>query len=114
MAGEVTVFGLLVFYKIVTLLVGLSFAYMGYRLFLADKSRPAGDLEASAGKYALSLKGGAPGIFFSLFGTVLICVSILKGATFDKASLAAGSSTDLQIVIPDRPPFAVGESKGGK
>ena len=82
MSDNVIVFGLLVIYKLMTLIVGFGFVYLGYRLFMADKTSASGDMQASADKYSLSIQGGAPGIFFSLFGTVLICISVFKGVEF--------------------------------
>jgi hypothetical protein len=80
MTEGTTMFAILIGYKITILLAGVLMAYLGYRLFMADKIAPAGNLAASAGTYKLDLRGSAPGIFFCLFGTVLICVS-LTGAT---------------------------------
>jgi hypothetical protein len=105
MSDDVIVFGLLVFYKVVTLAIGLGFAYMGYRLFMADKTGSAGDLQAKAGDYGLSLRGGAPGVFFSLFGTVLICISVFKGAEFKREPPKQLPSATIEKLVPDRPPF---------
>lgn len=66
-------------YKLATLAVGLSITNMGFKLFLADKNRAAGELEARYDKYALSLKGGAPGVFFSLFGASIVVATVIKG-----------------------------------
>jgi hypothetical protein len=106
--SESLIFGLLVLYKIVCLIVGWGFAFMGYRLFLADKTNPAGDLNAKSGKYAFSLRGGAPGIFFSLFGTVLICFSIFKGVEY-RGPQQPNSAAEPLRTLPDRPPFAEGK-----
>lgn len=105
MSHETFIFGMLVFYKVACLVVGWGFSYMGYRLFLADKTKPAGDLLAKNEKYALSLKGGAPGVFFVLFGTVLICFSIFKGVEYSAGpSLSAPGTASLKL-LPDEPPF---------
>jgi hypothetical protein len=85
------------------LLVGSLSIYMGYRLFLADKIAPAGDLAVTARDYALSLKGGAPGIFFSLFGTVLICFSVAKGLNYGSADVNP-LDRPVEQHIPDTPP----------
>lgn len=101
MTERITVFALLLTYKLAILIAGLAFCYMGYRLFLADKTASAGDLTAQSGKYALSLRGGAPGVFFSLFGTILICFSIFKGVEYEYTPAPNGSVPRL---IPDAPP----------
>src|ERR1044072_678409 len=82
MTEGVTMFAILIGYKVTILLAGVLMAYLGYRLFMADKVAPAGDLSASTGTYKLDLRGSAPGIFFSLFGTVLICVSLTSATNF--------------------------------
>lgn len=104
--GEASIFAMLVLYKIVCLLVGLGFAFMGYRLFLADKTMQAGDMDVKGGKYALSLKGGAPGVFFSLFGTVLICFAIFKGIEYRATPQAAPPMEPLNL-LPPQPPHAM-------
>src|ERR1044072_6285638 len=76
MTEGVTMFAILIGYKVTILLAGVLMAYLGYRLFMADKIAPAGDLSASTGTYKLDLRGSAPGVFFSLLWTLLICVSL--------------------------------------
>ncbi|SPH24323.1 hypothetical protein DEA8626_03374 [Defluviimonas aquaemixtae] len=66
-------------YKLVSLLTGLGFAYMGYRLFIAGIEKPAATLEASSGAHALKLSRTAPGTFFALFGTAVVCVTLYQG-----------------------------------
>ena len=66
-------------YKVASLLVGLGFGYMGYRLFLAGIERSAGDLEASAGSKTFKLSRAAPGTFFALFGAAVIAATIFQG-----------------------------------
>lgn len=111
MSDDVTVFGLLVLYKSLTLVVGSLFAYMGYRLFLADKINPAGDLQARGGKYMLSLRGGAPGVFFSLFGTFLISLSVFKGVEYRYAPSHQPITSEPIKLLPDRPPFETRKQK---
>lgn len=103
LTDDAAMYAMLVLYKICILLCGLAFAYMGYRLFLADKTASAGDFSGTAGNYSMSLKGGAPGVFFSLFGTILICFSIFRGITYDGTSKST-SLPDTELVIPETPP----------
>jgi hypothetical protein len=103
MADNTVLLALVVSYKIFVLLVGLGMAYMGFRLFMADKIAPAGHLTGGYGKYSLSLKGGAPGVFFSLFGTIIIGISVFRGVVYD--DLAVGlRRPPIAQVIPDAPP----------
>lgn len=64
-------------YRMTVLLVGAGFAYMGYRLFIAGIFETA-NLEAGGKGFTFSLQNAAPGIFFALFGTVLIVTGIWK------------------------------------
>ncbi|HYL91570.1 MAG TPA: hypothetical protein VEW69_00280 [Alphaproteobacteria bacterium] len=66
-------------YKLATLLSGVAFAYMGYRLFLSGVFERAGQLEAAWGKDNLILKQAAPGTFFALFGCAIILMTVLRG-----------------------------------
>ena len=90
-------FAIVAVYKLFTLLTGLSFAYFGYRLFLADKTANAGDVEFKYGQYLLNVKGGAPGLFFSLFGVILIVFSIAKGVNY-------ADDTTVQAAATNSPP----------
>ena len=92
----------LVGYKALTLLVGLAFGHMGYRLFLADKIGSAGDLEGKWANYSLSLKAGAPGVFFSLFGTIIIAITLLKGLNYDGSGQKQIAQPVVQV-IPEVP-----------
>jgi hypothetical protein len=100
---SISVFAILMAYKVCVLFVGLAFAAMGYRLFLADKTASAGDLSGSLGKYTLSVRNAAPGVFFSLFGTALICVSLFRGVSYEEAH-SAKTNAGLQMVLPAQPP----------
>ena len=105
MNDDVWLMLLFISYKIACLLIGALFAYMGYRLFLADKVEPAGDLDVSANKKRLLLKKAAPGTFFALFGTVVIAFTILKGVEYQTSVPSAPSRQQVENVLPDKPPF---------
>lgn len=92
-------------YKISCLAVGALFAYMGYRLFLADKVESAGDLDVSVNKNRLLLKKAAPGTFFALFGTVVIAFTILKGVEYQSTGQSLPSKQTVDNVLPEKPPF---------
>jgi hypothetical protein len=103
MSNGTALLAMIVVYKICVLLVGLGLSFMGYRLFMADKTASAGDLTGNIGKYGLSLKGGAPGLFFSLFGAIIIGISVFEGISYDELK---GKEQDGQVeqTIPDTPP----------
>jgi hypothetical protein len=93
-------------YKVASLLVGLGFGYMGYRLFLAGLLRPAGDLKASSGSRSLRLTRTAPGTFFALFGAAVIGATIFQG--FD-VELPGAARTVLNS-LPTHPPMVTDET----
>jgi hypothetical protein len=102
--NDVTIFALLIFYKVIVLVIGLCFAYMGYKLFLADKVASAGDLTTNDGNYSISLRGGAPGVFFSLFGAIMICFSLLKGVDYKSTPFSNQPGADPIKILPDQLP----------
>ena len=80
-------------YKIFSLLTGLALCYMGYRLFLAGVWGASGDLDAKYSNTRLILKGAAPGIFFALFGTIVITATIFKGLEISSQFPAEAATT---------------------
>lgn len=73
-------------YKLVSLLVGLLFAWMGYRLFMAGVWGESGDMDASLKDFRVTMKKAAPGTFFALFGTVVISFTLFKGLEFSNVT----------------------------
>ncbi len=93
--------GIVAVYKVACLLVGLTFGYMGYRLFLAGFERSAGDLEAKASVGMLKLSGAAPGTFFALFGAAVIATTIVQGFDIDLPNRAR----QILDMLPEHPPM---------
>ncbi len=93
-------------YKVASLLVGLGFGYMGYRLFLAGIEQPAGELEASAGKKTLKLSRAAPGTFFALFGAAVIAATIFQGLDVE----LPGAAREALQSLPEHPPMVSDEA----
>jgi hypothetical protein len=96
-------------YKIASLLVGLGFGYMGYRLFLAGIGSPAAELEAAAGERKLRLSQAAPGIFFALFGAAVVATTIHKGLNVE---LPGAVSDALGRLPADPPPLGKNDATG--
>lgn len=71
----------LTIYKVVTILAGLALAFMGYKLFVHGIFTEAGELSTKWENRSLVLKKAAPGTFFALLGTVIVCVSLWRGLT---------------------------------
>lgn len=66
-------------YRIITVICGLAFAFLGFRLFYLGISEKAGELEATFGDKGLILRQFAPGIYFALFGTIIVGISLYRG-----------------------------------
>ena len=94
----------LAIYKIASLAVGLGFAYMGYKLFIAGIWGNAGDLQAKYGDNKLVLKSAAPGTFFALFGTIIIAVTIWKDIDLTHRTNLPKASDYLKESAEDKPP----------
>jgi len=82
----------LTIYKVVSVLAGLAFAYMGYKLFVHGIFEEGGELHATWSSRSLLFKKAAPGTFFALFGTVIVCVSLWRGLTIGPGG--SGGSLD--------------------
>jgi hypothetical protein len=80
-AGALILVGI---YRAAVLVVGLCFGTMGYKLFAQGVYGNAGDFKASSGKFSVTLKNGAPGIFFALFGMAVVVGNIWKGIDIDR------------------------------
>lgn len=102
---EVWALSMVAAYKVASLLVGLLFGYMGYRLFMAGIERPAGRLEASAGSRMIKVSRAAPGTFFALFGAAVIAATIFQG--FDVE--LPGSARQVLNLLPENPPMVTNE-----
>ncbi|UVO53011.1 hypothetical protein [Sphingomonas sp. SUN039] len=112
MQSDIDVFTYLIVYKIAILIAGVALAYMGFRLFLADKATAAGEFSAKANLLELKLSGAAPGVFFALFGAAVICFSIFKGVQYSSepgmdavsSPVAEATNTAIPVVIPEAAP----------
>jgi hypothetical protein len=88
-----------ILYRSLVAVVGLAFAFLGYRLFRLASARRrrsgtgASDLEAIHGETRLTLRNAAPGSLFGLFGASLIVVSLVWPASFSKRSTTTESGT---------------------
>lgn len=82
----------LVTYKTLSMLVGFASMYLGYLLFMNGVFGPAADLEAEQGGNQLRLLGAAPGVFFALFGAVIVALSVYRGLSFAEKNHNADTS----------------------
>jgi hypothetical protein len=79
-------------YKIASMLVGLAFAHMGYRLFMAGVYEKAGDLKAAWRGTSLVLRQAAPGTFFAVLGAVIVTTAVFKGLSVAVAPTSPATS----------------------
>ena len=82
MSADHTLMVSLTIYKVVTIFAGLAFAFMGYKLFIHGIFKDAGELRTNWENRKLVLRKAAPGTFFALFGTLIVCTSLWRGLTF--------------------------------
>ena len=88
----------IVFVRLIIAIGGILITYWGYRLFYVT-SEKMGDLSVKSGtKHSLSLKDVAPGVFFALFGALVLIFSLLKPMSYSGAS---GSCTSGKSLITD-------------
>lgn len=90
-------------YKLACLASGVLLAYMGYRLFMANKVGDAGTLDISTPEGKLSLHKAAPGTFFALFGTLMVIFTITRGMEYKSPSQEVGDR--VQNVLQEKLPF---------
>ena len=102
----------LVVYKVVSLIVGLLFSYMGYKLFMSGIWGHAGEINSQFGDNKIVVKKAAPGTFFALFGAIIVGMTVWKGLEFNESgkSPSIDSSAEFQegkknTSLPDKPPF---------
>jgi hypothetical protein len=71
--------------RLVSVGIGGMCVYLGYRLFINLPSLPAGDGNLSfIGKTSMTLSRVGPGVFFSLFGAVVVTAALNRPLTWEK------------------------------
>jgi hypothetical protein len=103
-------FGLfVVLYKIIALCVGLLFGFMGYRLFMAGIWGNAADLDAQFRDSKLVMRKAAPGVFFALFGTIIVAYTVFVGIKWESPATHADGEVPQQrlpaVPLPENSPF---------
>lgn len=101
-------------YKIISLLVGAFFGYMGYKLFTKGIWGSSGNMEAEFGDNKIVLKKAAPGIFFALFGSIIIITTISKKLELEYEAMSPkenkipkSEQTNKELIndMPNKPPI---------
>ncbi|MBN1908201.1 MAG: hypothetical protein JW818_00545 [Pirellulales bacterium] len=76
-------------YKTFTLLVGVAFMFLGFRLYrrgvaVSGTAKAMGECSVSFGEHKqLCLKHAGPGVFLSLFGMLIVLAVIAKGMVYE-------------------------------
>jgi hypothetical protein len=97
-------------YKIVSLMVGIGFAYMGYRLFMAGIWGEAGDVSGEFGDNKIVVKRAAPGTFFAIAGAIIISLTIMRGFELEnKQKESVTTSQNMRPDLPQQSPFSNNE-----
>lgn len=92
--------------KISQLIVGLFFAYFGYRLLSQGLFGETSDLEAKWKDFSLLMKKASPGTFFALFGSAIVIISIYTHSSFEVTpmTLAISAPNALANATPSPTP----------
>ena len=90
-------------YKAITILAGVAFGYMGFRLFLRGQRGAAEAQYEQRGARTFRFSYRAPGAAFAFFGASSITTSLVKG--FDVESIRGATPslwlpTEVQIHSP--------------
>ena len=87
--------------RVVILFAGLFLVYLGYRLFIDGVSGKS-SLKAKRGDGGIELLNAAPGLFFCLFGFLLLGIMSFKEVRLDFADLDGSSTSEaLSILLAD-------------
>jgi hypothetical protein len=114
---DLLVFALL---RVVVLVVGLAFAYMGFRLFMSGLQNPSGDIEIEGGRFKVKVIRAAPGIFFALIGGAIVVYQVTRVLQYSSLGTQAQpvdqSAPEVQACdtcsngqTPNPPPYVIDE-----
>ena len=91
-------------YRLGIIGAGIVSIYVGYRLFLSGLFPYAVEGSAFSAEVAgatFSLQNAAPGLFFALFGTIVIIVMILRSPAEFKYKTSSGDEVSMRGADPD-------------
>ena len=70
---------------------------MGYRLFIAGIWGNAGEFDAQFRDAKLVIRKAAPGVFFALFGTIIVAYTVFVGIKWESRA----THTDGEVLNSD-------------
>src|SRR5271166_6358629 len=85
-----------VIHELLGLIGGLILCYFGYRLLMRRVRVPRSETHGPWNSAKRYIKNSAPGVLFSLFGAVAICLTASKALR--PQTFASGNSVDLPIL----------------
>jgi hypothetical protein len=113
MNGQNSILVATAIYKLACLGAGLLMTWMGFKLFLTRYEWESSETKFSWKGFGLSIQKTAPGIFFAIFGTVIICFTVWKGfetklspSDFEGKEAAAPTKLPQQLELPSFSEFA--------
>jgi hypothetical protein len=87
--------------RILVAIAGVLCMFWGYRLFRIANERQ-GKMEMTHGdKLKLTMSDVAPGIWFALFGTALLVVSLVRGIAYSSTTVSGNSTQMTGMGIKD-------------
>lgn len=82
--------------------VGFGFAWLGYRLFCMGVYEKAAELQKAWGDKRILLKQAGPGVFFALFGVVVVVISLMRGTGFESSSYPKSAYPEIDDLMKEQ------------
>lgn len=99
--------------RLLIVLGGFLFAYLGYRLFLFGVDKGTGKLTSKSAFFKVTFSGSGPGLFFMAFGALILINSMFSSVELDReavAELAANrvpsNSAEVSTVVKETVKFS--------
>lgn len=88
--------------RLIVVFGAIFFAYLGYRLFLAGIDQGPGKVEAQTRFYKFAFSGVGPGLFFMVFGAIILITALFTGGAKSKidSGLADEHSSNQRKIRP--------------
>lgn len=88
-------------YKITCLLVGLTLCWLGYNLFIKGVFRQAGNFTGTWKTFKIVVTRAAPGLYFVLFGTIVIGATVYKGFNLEECPIIQKVDKSPLVISPN-------------
>ena len=101
------------FFKIALILSGTASTYMGFLLFREGFSESKGKAEGEGHGVTFKMENVGPGVFFALFGTILIGITAYKGMEVTLPGGVKVFSSPVNMSAAEASPVLVTPPEGG-